>query len=127
MVRAVSSNAVKNALNPDNSCSTSTNIASTSSLASLTILVLLLLLRRDLGASLLSVTDVLVEPTVHFIVPLDRVLCLQNPVVLIGEVEEATGDILGLQSVEGAQAMSLGETIVWCQPLLLKTHPCRHE
>ena len=53
-----------------------------------------------------------VDPVEDLGVPEQAVLLLEHPVVLIGEVEEPGGNTAGLEDVEQAQAIALGQTVV---------------
>lgn len=53
-----------------------------------------------------------VDPVEDLGVPEQAVFLLEHPVVLVGEVEEPGGDTAGLEDVEQAQAVALGQTVV---------------
>lgn len=53
-----------------------------------------------------------VNPVEDLRVPEQAVFLLQDPVVLVGEVEEPAGDAAGLEDVEQAQTVALGQTVV---------------
>src|SRR3954470_17695469 len=48
----------------------------------------------------------LVEPAVDLAVPLDRVERLQHPVILVGEDEQARGDVPALERVEHGEPLA---------------------
>jgi hypothetical protein len=52
----------------------------------------------------------LIQPTENGVVPLDAVLRLQNPVVLVREVQHLGGNTLPLKSSEGGDAFGYGDT-----------------
>jgi hypothetical protein len=53
-----------------------------------------------------------VNPVVDLCVPHQAVLLLQDPVVLVWEVEEARRDTTGLENVEKTKTIGLGQTVV---------------
>lgn len=65
---------------------------------------------------LLLIAHELLEPLEYFVVPLERILGIDNPVILIREVEEPTGNAT---SVSKCQLMYLW---VWVEE---GTHCCR--
>ncbi len=45
-------------------------------------------------------------------IPLDRVLRLQDPVILVGEDDQARGDVAALERVEHAERLAVGNAEV---------------
>ena len=56
--------------------------------------------------------DKLVEPFEHLGVPSQRVFGLENPMVLLGEVEEPGGDTSSLQGGKGPDTLGVGDSEV---------------
>ena len=55
---------------------------------------------------------IVLEPGENFLMPADRVVFVEDPMILIGEVEETGWGAKTLESVEGSKALGLGDTEV---------------
>ena len=55
---------------------------------------------------------VVVDPVEDLLVPEQAVLLLEDPMVLVGEVEETRGDTNVLQNIEQSDTIALRETVV---------------
>src|SRR5690242_348767 len=60
----------------------------------------------------LPLTHPLPHPAEHLMVPLDRILRLEDPVVLVGEDQEARWDIPALERSEGGDSLGIGNSEV---------------
>src|SRR4051812_22499625 len=65
-----------------------------------------LLARRRVSA---TPSQPLIHPTMHLAIPLDRVLRLQHPVILVGEDDQARRYVAALQRVECAERLAVGD------------------
>lgn len=59
-----------------------------------------------------STLGVVVDPVKDLRVPDQAILLLQHPMVLVREIEEARWDTAGLENVEEAKTIGLGQTVV---------------
>jgi hypothetical protein len=63
------------------------------------------MIRALLISSTSSLFEMPIQPSEHFVVPLDIVGRLQDPVVFVGEEHETALDPLALQGGEGGQTL----------------------
>src|SRR3954471_21454409 len=84
-----------------------------------------LLARRRVSA---TPSQPLIHPAMDLAIPLDRVLRLQHPVILVGEDDQPRWYVEALQRVERAQRLAVGDAEI---PLAMDQHhrraPVLHE
>src|SRR6185369_10091375 len=56
-----------------------------------------------------AISDPPVHPAEHFVVPLDRILRLQHPMVLVGEDDQPRWNVAPLQRGEGRDSLGIGD------------------
>jgi hypothetical protein len=69
-------------------------------------------LRDNVTVQAVNLSSVVVDPVEDGVVPQHRVLPVDHPVILVGEVEEAAGDAEQLKGVEHGDTLAHGETVV---------------